>query len=272
MAAGLKRAERFERILQKLQIHGVVSVVELGEELQTSTVTIRKDLSFLEAQGRLSRVVGGAVLNQGSGDKKDMLYVSQRKNEGLKRAVAQKAAQFVESGDSLVVTSGMTPYLTLCCAESAGNLKIVTDSLMIAEEFCRRPDYQVIILGGEIDGKDYFVHGRDAVRQAEYYMADKAIVTMDGVDADRGLTTLRMEGVNTLRSILLRARKRILVADSSKIGLESHCFVEDISCVDVLVTNWTEDPEKQEALKRIAAHGVRIVYSDDFKEGETTTC
>ena len=77
-------------------------------------------------------------------------------------------------------------------------------------------------------------------------MADKAIVTMDGVDADKGLTTLRMEGVNTLRSILLRARKRILVADSSKIGLESHCFVEDISCVDVLVTNWTEEPQKQD--------------------------
>lgn len=268
MAAGLKRAERFERILQKLQMHGVVSVVELGKELQTSTVTIRKDLSFLEAQGRLTRVAGGAVLNQESGDKKDMLYVSQRKNEELKRAVARRAAKFIESGDSLVVTSGMTPYLTLRYSEGASGLKIVTDSLMTAEEFCRRPDYQVIILGGEIDQKDYFVHGHDAVRQAGYYMADKAIVTMDGVDADKGLTTLRMEGVNTLRSILLRARKRILVADSSKIGLESHCFVEDISCVDVLVTNWTEEPQKQEALKKIAGNGVRIVYSDDIKEGE----
>ena len=44
--------------------------------------------------------------------------------------------------------------------------------------------------------------------------------------------------------------------------------MEDISCVDVLVTNWTEEPQKQEALKKIAGNGVRIVYSDDIKEGE----
>lgn len=273
METRLKQAERFERILRKIQMYGAVSAVELSRELRTSVVTIRKDLSFLEAQERLFRVPGGAVLNPQACKESDVLYMPQKRNEALKQAVARKAAQFIESGESLVVTAGMTPYLTLQYAEDACNLKIVTDSLMTAEEFCRRPDYQVIILGGRIDERDYFVHGQDAERQAGSYMADKAIITMDGVDAARGLTTLRSEGVNTLRATLLRARKRILVADISKIGLESRYRVEDISCVDILVTNPPEDSKQQDELKKIAGNGVCIVYADGItEEGGKTTC
>ena len=56
---------------------------------------------------------------------------------------------------------------------------------------------------------------------------------------------------------------RILVADSTKIGLESHCRVGDISYVDILVTNWTQEPEKQKILKRISDAGVRVLYANE---------
>jgi len=271
LSSRVKKAERLEWILKKLEMRGTVSVSELSRELETSVVTIRKDLEILEKERKIDRISGGAVLHRDDEVKKLIPYGPGVKNVTLKEEAAKKAAEFIEDGDSLVVTSGLTTHLTLRCAGRCENLKIVTDSLMIAEEMCGRADYQVVILGGEIDETDYFVHGPDAVRQVNYYMADKAIVTMDGVDADAGLTTRRIEGNEMLRSVLRRARVRILVADSSKIGVKSDCLVDDLSCVDMLVTNWTADPDIRKELKKISDQGIRIVYADKRnkeKDGE----
>lgn len=261
MAGVRDRYHRQTFISQKLAANGSVSVQELSRQLQTSEVTIRKDLSDMEQRGLLKRVSGGAV--QIWDGREDGLFqrVPKVKNLELKHAVAREASKFIESGDSLIVTSGATPHLTLLYADEKENLKIVTDSFYVAGDLCRRQDYQMIVLGGELHTGSYFVHGRDAVRQASRYMADKAILTMDGVDPDAGLTTLRVEGADTLKSILERARFRIIVADITKIGTESFCHIGPITIADVLVTNETRDPEKLRLLKRIEEAGVIVKFA-----------
>jgi len=260
--AGVKdRYHRQAFISRKLAVHGSVSVQELSRQLQISEVTIRKDLSDMEERGLLKRVSGGAVQIWESREDGLFQRVPKVKNLELKHAVAREASQFIESGDSLIVTSGATPHLTLLYANEKEHLKIVTDSFYVAGDLCRRQDYQMIVLGGELHTGSYFVHGRDAVRQASRYMADKAILTMDGVDPDAGLTTLRVEGADTLKSILERARFRIIVADITKIGTESFCHIGPITIADVLVTNETRDPEKLRLLKRIEEAGVIVKFA-----------
>ena len=161
----------------------------------------------------------------------------------------------------MILTSGATPHLSILYADKRKDLKIVTDSFYVAEDLCRRQDYQTIILGGELHTGNYFVHGRDAVRQASRYMADKAILTMDGVDPVAGLTTLRVEGADTLKSILERARFRVIVADITKIGTESFCHIGPITIADVLVTNKTDDPVKLRLLRQIEEAGVTVKFA-----------
>ena len=250
-------------ILHKLEMFGSLSVAELAGETGVSEVTLRKDLAELEARGLLARIQGGAV-SAGSRQTETELFrhVPHTANFELKHKVARTASKLISDGDSLIVTSGSTPHLTLLYASDKKNLKIVSDSLLIAEDICSRQDYQTIILGGEISTRNHFVHGRDAVRQARKYMADKAILTMDGVDAEAGLTTIRVEGADTLKSILARARKRIIVADSTKIGVENFCNIGSITDADILVTNRTDDPQKCDNLKRIEQAGVQIIYAE----------
>lgn len=256
---------RFHRqayISQQLSAQGSVSVAELSREMGISEVTVRKDLAAMEDRGLLKRVSGGAVQVWES-DTEDALFqhVPKVKNLRLKHSVAKKAAAFIEDGDSLIITSGATPHLTALYANERKDLKIVTDSFYVAADLCRRQDYQIIILGGELHTGNYFVHGRDAVRQASRYMADKAILTMDGVDPEAGLTTLRVEGADTLKSILERARFRVIVADITKIGTESFCHIGPITIADVLVTNETDDPEKLRLLKKIEEAGVTVKFA-----------
>ena len=261
--AGIRdRSQRETAIIEALSRQGNVSVTELSRELGVSEVTIRKDLTGMEIRGFLKRVSGGAV-RIWEGDREDSLFqrVPRVKNLELKHAVAREASEFIEDGDSLIVTSGATPHLTSLYAGERRDLKIVTDSFYVAYDLCRRQDYQIIILGGELHRGSHFVHGRDAVRQASRYMADKAIVTMDGVDPEAGLTTLRVEGADTLKSILERARFRIVVADITKIGTESFCHIGPITIADVLVTNNTADPEKLRLLKKIEEAGVIVKFA-----------
>ena len=240
-------------------VQGSVSVTELSKELHASEVTIRKDLATMENQGLLRRVSGGAVRIWDE-QQEDSRFgnVPRAKNLKLKHVVAKEAAKYIEDGDSLIVTSGATPHLTALYASDRKHLKIVTDSFYVAGDLCRRQDYQTIVLGGELHKENFFVHGRDAVRQASRYMADKAILTMDGVDPKAGLSTLRVEGADTLKSILERARFRIIVADITKIGAECFCNIGPVTIADVLVTNKTNDPEKLKLLKEIEAAGVIV--------------
>ena len=239
-----------------------MSVTDLSRELATSEVTIRKDLTEMEERGLLKRVSGGAVLIWENEDEDELFrHVPKVKNLALKHSVAKEAAAYIDDGDSVIVTSGATPHLTALYANDRKDLKIVTDSFYVAADMCRRQDYQTILLGGELHTGNYFVHGRDAVRQASRYMADKAILTMDGVDPKAGLTTLRVEGADTLKSILERARFRVIVADITKIGTESFCHIGPITIVDVLVTNETKDPEKLRLLKEIEEAGVTVKFA-----------
>lgn len=262
MAAVTSRYQRQAQIGQRLSIQGSVSVAELSRELATSEVTIRKDLADMELRGLLKRVSGGAVQIWEKGAESERFqHVPKVKNLALKHQVAREAAKFIEDGDSVIVTAGATPHLTALYAGERTNLKIVTDSFYVAADLCRRKDYQTIVLGGELHKENYFVHGRDAVRQASRYMADKAILTMDGVDPEAGLTTLRVEGADALKSILARARFRIIVADITKIGAESFCHIGPITIADVLVTNETADPEKLRLLKQIEEAGVIVKFA-----------
>lgn len=262
MARIRNRSHRQAHISTKLAAQGSVSVTDLSRELETSEVTIRKDLTEMEERGLLKRVSGGAVIIWENEEEDELFrHVPKVKNLALKHSVAKEAAAYIEDGDSVIITSGATPHLTVLYANERKDLKIVTDSFYVAADLCRRQDYQTILLGGELHTGNYFVHGRDAVRQASRYMADKAILTMDGVDPEAGLTTLRVEGADTLKSILERARFRVIVADITKIGTESFCHIGPITIVDVLVTNETKDPEKLRLLKEIEEAGVTVKFA-----------
>src|SRR4029079_343489 len=53
--------ERRTKILELLDKHGQVAVVELSKRFKTSEVTIRNDLKDLHARGLVRRAHGGAV-------------------------------------------------------------------------------------------------------------------------------------------------------------------------------------------------------------------
>ena len=101
------KTARRNKIKEMLNSGETLRVVELSEQLETSVVTIRKDLDEMERNGLLLRVHGGAV--KVSLSPQENSYMERKnKNRDAKMAIAKAAAALVEDGDSVLINVPMS--------------------------------------------------------------------------------------------------------------------------------------------------------------------
>jgi len=232
-----------------------VKVSQLIEIFGISGVTIRSDLSEMEQAGLLRRTHGGAVstkkayYNMSLNDR-----MSINRNEKIR--IAKTCAGLINDGDTLMIDSGTTTrYLAMELAERA-DLTIVTNSMLIAEEFVYNNSVNVILLGGNMDLKYQYTYGNDTIAQLGKYRADKMVIATDGFSADHGLTTYHYQEADVSRCMIERANTVIAVADHSKIGKEGFSYIAPIESVGTLVTD--EYPETGSELERIRLNGITV--------------
>lgn len=154
-----------------------------------------------------------------------------------KRRIAKQIAGMIQSGETLFVNSGTTTLFVVEELQKLSALTIVTNSIPMAMEFSDYPNFNIILLGGNIDLTHSFTYGDDALAQLRKYRADKLILSIDGISLEKGLTTYYFQEVAINKMMMERVERNIVAADFSKIGAESFSYVTDISQVDCLVTN-----------------------------------
>ena len=119
-----RRAE----IIEMLHKNGTVRVSELSRHYGISEVTIRSDLEFLESQGQLSRVHGGAI---GTGKLYANMDLTERymTNAASKRALAKPASELIRDNDTIMMNAGTTLAYVLHEIAGKKNISIVTNSV-----------------------------------------------------------------------------------------------------------------------------------------------
>lgn len=229
-------SERRDSILELLKRDGRVNVSQLTEVFNTSDTTIRNDLNEMEQAGLLRRVHGGAVsLKKAYYEMSLNDRMNINKNEKI--LIAKACAALTNDGDTLMIDSGTTTrYLAKELAERS-NLTVVTNALLVAQEFVYNNSVNVILLGGHLDLQYQFSFGNDTIAQLQKYRADKMIIATDGISLEHGLTTYHDREIDVSRQMIDRANQVIAISDHSKIGKEGFSYIAPISCVDVLVTN-----------------------------------
>ena len=61
-------ADRHRRILERLEVEGVVHSRDLERVLEVTPMTVWRDLQLLEERGQLKRMRGGAIRLKGDGE------------------------------------------------------------------------------------------------------------------------------------------------------------------------------------------------------------
>ncbi len=254
--SGLKIDERRKKILEILRRDGQVRVSELSRLLDTTVVTIRSDLDILEQDGFLERIQGGAIQTVKNFYNLDFQHRKQEHMD-LKKAIASATADLVRDGETLLINSGTTTYYTAVELKRHKNLNIVTNSISVAIELGAHPTFRVILLGGDINAQYSFTFGKDAQEQLGRYKADKAILSVDGICKDIGLTTYHAEEAVINNTMIERSRETIIVADSSKFNHESFAFVTSLDEIGYWVTDASLDKESKKEIEEL---GIKVVY------------
>ncbi|WAF47252.1 DeoR family transcriptional regulator [Corynebacterium pseudotuberculosis] len=103
----MEQHERHRVIIRAVD-SGSKTIAQLCEITGASAVTIRRDLSELDALGAVDRVRGGARTVRRRGARYP-LEVRKHEQPTAKRVIAKETAGMVDSGFSVLVDSGTTP-------------------------------------------------------------------------------------------------------------------------------------------------------------------
>ena len=138
--------ERHTALLEYVTQNGKTEVNTLAKYLQTSAVTIRKDLEYLSERGILKRERGYAVPN----DPGDINY-RMAFHMDTKQRIARAAAACVQDGETLIIESGSTCALFAEeLAKTKRNITIITNSMYLANYVSAYTNIQLILLGGTL--------------------------------------------------------------------------------------------------------------------------
>jgi len=249
----MRQADRLSVILEELSGEGSVSVSELSRRLGVSAATIRRDLGLLEENRLLKRTHGGAV-SQGLLYELPLRYKSGR-HQAEKRLIAQAAVGLVQEGASLGLTGGTTTTEVARALMGRDQLTIVTNALNIASELAVRPNLRLVVTGGVARSASYELVGPLAEESLAEINLDLAILGVDGISADAGLTTHHEIEAHTNLALIDRARRVVVVTDGSKVGHAAFARICGIERVHDLITDASADPD---ALAAIASAGVVV--------------
>jgi DeoR family transcriptional regulator of aga operon len=90
----------------------------------------------------------------------------------------------------------------------------------------------------------------------EVVVMDRVFISVCGVDAVRGATTIEADEAAVFRAMARRARQVVVVSDSSKVGMVSPAVICSAVDIDVLIT---DDGISPEAMQLFTESGVKIV-------------
>ena len=236
-----KQSSRNTFILRELRQAGSISVEDLRDKLDVSLATVRRDLQELEERGLLRRTHGGAIPIE------PMIYEAFRHDRSFqdqvesfaeeKRRIALAAAELIAPGDTIALTAGTTTTEVVRSLQTHGGITVVTNTVNVAMELSKRKDVHVFVTGGHLRGEWFSLVGAEAVANMSRIFVDLLFIGVNGIDAQKGLTCINGDEVEINRTMVQQAKRKIAVADHSKLGVVTRWQICPTQSIDMLITD-----------------------------------
>jgi DeoR family transcriptional regulator, aga operon transcriptional repressor len=254
---------RRDRMLALLRERDFVRVSDLAGRFDVSEVTVRSDLDVLESRGMLRRVRGGAVPRSAAPTERPF-EEAEVAAAAEKRAIARAAADLVAPGDTIVLDVGTTTTAVaqaLALRDDLSEVTVFTSSLTIAIALERaHPRISVVVTGGTLRPKQHSLVEPLAGLVLGSIHAGTVFLGCNGVDVDAGVTNVNLPETEIKKLMVRAAQRRVVCADSSKLGQVALAHVCSLDDVDLLLTDGEADPQIVTALRDTGLE-VRIAES-----------
>ena len=245
--------ERKNQIVEYVNQNTKATVGELCDYFNVSQATIRNDLRDLDAAGLISRVHGGAIANLSVNFERNVSETAEQHTEE-KNLLAHAALKYIHDGDAIALDAGSTIYALAKQLTVFRNLTVVTYDLKTASWLTQNSDVNVILAGGMVRKGFHYITGQSAINTICDLHVDTAFIGCNGADPAKGITTPSIETANLKRIMMQNAKRSVLLADSSKLGIVSFVHFADLNNIDCFLT---DDNAAEEDLRAFRQAGVQ---------------
>jgi DeoR family transcriptional regulator of aga operon len=257
------RYARWNALLELLTDSGRVSVEDAAGRLNVSQATIRRDFDQLAQQQMIIRTRGGAVANGVSYDLP--LRYKTAKHSAEKQRIGAAAAALVEPGMVVGLNGGTTTTEVaralavrpdLNTSADGAQLTVVTNALNIANELLVRSRMKIVVAGGIVRPQSFELVGPLGGALLREVTLDIALLGVDALDVTLGAAA-HHEGEAAMNALMVaRARRVVIIADSSKLG--GHAFAR-ICPIDRIETLVTDSGAAAETVDAFRAAGLTVI-------------
>lgn len=232
--------DRQEQILSLLNEKGEIQISDLKDVFpQISTMTLRRDLSLLESKGLLIRTHGGAVnikkLSSIYGEE-DSYSLRAMENVESKTSIAQKALSFLDNGRSIYLDAGSTVmYLAKLIPDEP--FSILTSGINIAMELTKKSKMTIYHTGGQLNQNSLSSSGPTSMSMLDFINIDIAFMAASGFTLENGFMVSNFFECELKKTVMKKAKKVIMMMDSSKINKVLAFTFGNLSDLDILISD-----------------------------------
>lgn len=244
------RAARWARLQQLFARRGALPLTEAAEALQVSAMTIRRDLAAADAP--LACLGGYVVAPLAPAAARYALEEERDQHAEAKRLACERAAQLVQAGDSLFIDCGSTMAQLAEALPPDIALNVVCYSLNIAAVLSRRPNTQLMLLGGLYHPSAATFTSDEALSYLKRLGVSKAFISAAGAHAERGASCANFHELPVKHAAIECAAECILVVDDSKLGRLRPAFIAPLQRFSRIIVGGALGATQRQQFKGLA--------------------
>jgi len=260
--------ERRYRLLTILREQPGIRVPDLARLLVVSEGTVRNDLNALEASGQLTRVWGGGIPAEEERGVSPAYSARARMNQVAKQAIARKAAELVNDGDSVLLDASTTVFHMASFLQDRHNLTAITNGVEVGRELARNVSNTVILLGGILRPDGTAITGPTNEHLLRDFHIKTAFMSSSGFSIKAGLTEVDLNEAMFKRSMITAASRLVALIDSSKFGkvdLTSYARIEQVNHI------FTDSKLDSEWIEKMDQAGISFTLCGEIDSAKAST-
>ncbi|HDR2688600.1 L-fucose operon activator [Enterobacter ludwigii] len=228
---------RQQTIIDLLIQHHSLTTDVLSTQLNVSKETIRRDLSELQAQGKVLRNHGRAkYIHRENQDSGDPFHIRLKSHFTHKADIAREALEWIEAGMVIALDASSTCwYLARQLPDI--DIQVFTNSHPICLELGKREQIQLISSGGKLERKYGCYLNPSLISQLKVLDIDLFIFSCEGIDSHGGLWDSNRVNAGFKSLLLKRASQSLLLIDKSKFNRSGEARIGHLDEVTHIVSD-----------------------------------
>ena len=247
------KEERQRTILNEVELHNRVLLIDIAEQLDVSIDTVRRDVKELDAENKLKKVHGGAISLgfTSPAAPNTNTYALQEKI-----SIAEKAVALLKDGSVIFIDGGTTCLELARLIPEQLRLTCFTFSLPVAMQLLSKTNVEVIFIGGKIAKEAQMATGPGAINNLAEVRFDYGFIGTGYVDSLHGLTEFDWDIVQVKKAVVNASKKAVLLCISEKLNSQHRYKTCDINAINTMITEL--DPSNN-LLNLFRNHDIRLL-------------